>query len=198
MSALYSAKHVESFDTKDYIIVKPKLGQASICGAIFGDGFNMEKLILQVRGEREALTAECFEVLGWMEVSRSRESDTSPVTNTVWVREDEESPALTEKRTRCQAVLEEIEAIDRRVERYYLERVVLVGMAGAACIGLSFLFLHLGLHILFTISLLLGLFGCSITLALRPLLTRIGLRKLGGDIPALEAKLRMILAEEEG
>lgn len=198
MSALYSARHVESFDTKDYIIVKPKLGQASICGAIFGDVFNMEKLILQVRGEREALTAECFRTLGWMEVSLSKESDTSPVTNTVWVRQDEESLALTEKRARCQAVLGEIEAIDRRVERYYLERVVLVGMAGAACIGLSFLFLHLGLHILFTISLLLGMFGCSITLALRPLLTRIGLRKLGGDIPALEAKLRMILAEEEG
>ncbi len=158
----------------------------------------MKQLTVQVRAEREALTAECFEVLGWMEASRSRESDTSPVTNTVWVREDEESAAQAEKRARCQAVLGEIEAIDRRVERYYLERVVLVGMAGAACIGLSFLFLHLGLHILFTTSLLLGLFGCSITLALRPLLTRMGLRELGGDIAVLEAKLRMILTEEEG
>ena len=72
----------------------------------------------------------------------------------------------------------------------------MVGMAGAVCIGLSFLFLHLGWHIVFTLSLLLGLCGCSVTLALRPLLTRMGLRKLGGEIPSLEEKLRKIFAGE--
>ncbi len=155
----------------------------------------MEELTVQIRQERKALTEDCYQVLGWHVKSRRVESDTSPVTNTVFVREDEEPADMAKKRARCEAVLAQIEAIDRQVERFYLERVVLVGMAGAACIGLSFLFLHFGWQVVFTLSLLLGLFGCSITLALRPPLTRLGLQALGGEIPALEAKLTAILGE---
>lgn len=156
----------------------------------------MKQLKIQVRGERETLTVQCYEAFGWQAVSRSKESDASPLTNIVFVREEVESTDIAEKRAQCEAVLAEIEVIDKKVERYYLERVVLVGLAGAVCIGLSFLFLHLGLHVVFTLSLLLGLFGCSITLALRSPFTRLGLRKLGGDIPALEAKLAAILKED--
>lgn len=155
----------------------------------------MEELTLQIRQERKALTEGCYQTLGWCVKSRTKESETSSVTDTVFVREDRETADMAEKRTRCEAVLAQIEAIDRQVERFYLERVVLVGMAGAACIGLSFLFLHFGWQILFTFSLLLGLFGCSITLALRPPLTRLGLQVLGGEIPSLEAKLAAILGE---
>lgn len=157
----------------------------------------MEKMTLQVRGEREILTAQCYKALGWQIISRSRENDISPLTNIVFAREDAEPAGIAEKRERCEAVLGKIEEIDKKVERYYLERVVVVGMTGAACIGISFLFLHLGLQIMFTLSLLLGLFGCSVTLALRPSLTRIGIRKLGGDVPALEVKLAAILGEED-
>ena len=157
-----------------------------------------KQLTIQVRSEREHLTIQCYEALGWQETGRSKESDASPQTNLVLTRESPESPTDAAKRIRCEAVLQEIEAIDKKVERFYLERVVLVGMAGAACIGLSFLFLRLGWHVVFTLSLLAGLFGCSITLALRPPFTRLGLQKLGGEIPALEEKLCAILADEEG
>ncbi len=156
----------------------------------------MEELTISVRQGRESVTENCYAALGWQAISRSKESDTSPFTRTVFVREEPESAGVAKKRARCEAVLAEIEEIDRRVERYYLERVVLVGLAGAVCIGLSFLFLHLGWQVAFTLSLLLGLFLCSITLALRPPFTRMGLRKLGGDVPALEAKLAAILEEE--
>ena len=156
----------------------------------------MEELTVSVRQGRESVTENCYKALGWQAISRSKESGTSPLTNTVFVREEVESTDIAEKRGRCEAVLAEIEVIDKKVERYYLERVVLIGLAGAVCIGLSFLFLHLGLHVVFTLSLLLGIFGCSITLALRSPLTRLGLRKLGGGIPALEARLAAILEED--
>ena len=155
-----------------------------------------EKLTRWVRQERETLTNECYAALGWRVWSRTKENSASPMAKTVFVREDTEPATLAAKRARCEAVLAEIEVIDKNVERYYLERVVLVGLAGAVCIGLSFLFLHLGLHVVFTLSLLLGIFGCSITLALRLPLTRLGLRKLGGGIPALEARLAAILEED--
>ena len=156
----------------------------------------MEELTISVRQGRESVTENCYKALGWQVISRSKENDTSPFTRTVFVREDPDPSDIAAKRARCEAVLAEIEVIDRRVERYYLERVVLVGLAGAVCIGMSFLFLHLGWHVAFTLSLLLGLFLCSITLALRPPFTRMGLRRLGGDVPALEAKLAAILEEE--
>lgn len=157
-----------------------------------------EKLTRWVRQEREAMTADCYAALGWRVWSRTKENSASPTAEIVFVREEAEPAALAAKRARCEAVLAEIEAVDKKVERYYLERVVLVGMAGAACIGLSFLFLHLGWHVVFTLSLLAGLFGCSITLALRQPFTRMGLQKLGGEIPALEEKLRKTLSEKEG
>lgn len=93
--------------------------------------------------------------------------------------------------------MQEIEVIDSKVIRYYLERVVLVGLAGAVCIGLSFLFLHLHIHIAFTLFLLVGLTGCTVTLALRPLFTSMGLKKLGADIPELESRLRALLAKAD-
>ncbi len=157
----------------------------------------MKELVRQVRSEREDLTLQCYEELGWQIVDRSKANDTSPVTKMIFVRVEEELSTEAEKRTRCEEVLERIEAIDAKAERYYLERVVLVGLAGAACIGFSFLFLHLGWHILFTLSLLAGLFGCSITLALRPPFIRMGLKRFGEEIPHLEEKLHAILTEKE-
>ena len=157
----------------------------------------MKELTLRVRQEREALYTECYEALGYTKIGSTRESDVSTILNTVFVRENDEPERVADRRARCEAVLADIEKIDAKAERYYLERVVLVGMAGAACIGLSFLFLHFGWHIPFTLSLLAGLFGCSITLALRSPFTRMGMKRFGGELPQLEARLRAILAEKE-
>lgn len=158
----------------------------------------MKNLTLQVRQEREALYTECYESLGYIRVRGTSQGQASTTSETVFIREGDEPEAVTERRKRCEAVLADIEVIDAKVERYYLERVVLVGMAGAACIGLSLLFLHFGWHIAFTLSLLVGLFGCSITLSLRPVFIHMGLKPFGGEILKLEAKLRAILAEKEG
>lgn len=157
----------------------------------------MNDLTLRVRQEREALYTECYETLGYIQVKGVPEDQASMISKVVFAREEEETGAVADRRKRCEAVLADIEAIDAKVDRYYLERVVLVGLAGAACIGLSFLFLHFRWHIAFTLSLLVGLFGCTITLALRPIFTRMGLRRFGGEVPGLEEKLRAILAEKE-
>lgn len=157
----------------------------------------MKSLTLWVRQERKALYKECYEALGYTRVSGTREEQ-AVASETVFVREGEEPEVVENRRKRCESVLADIEAIDAKVERYYLERVVLVGLAGAACIGLSFLFLHLGWHIVFTLSLLVGLFGCTVTLALRPAFTRMGLKRFGGEVPELETKLRAIFTEKEG
>ena len=155
-------------------------------------------LELRVRAEREKLICACYEALGYTHIKTTREGDASIMLKAVFVREEAEPKEVGDRRERCEAVLAEIESIDAKAERYYLERVVLVGMAGAACIGLSFLFLHFGWHIAFTLALLAGLFGCSITLALRPVFIRMGLARFGGELPQLERKLHAILAEQEG
>ena len=94
-------------------------------------------------------------------------------------------------------MFEQLAEIDRRVTRFYLEKVCLVGMAGAFCLGLSFVALRLKLHILFTLLLLLGLFGCTITLSLRPLVTGMGQKKLSGGEAALLAELEALLKQND-
>ena len=103
-------------------------------------------------------------------------------------------------RRKCEDILDEIKRIDVKAERYYLERVVLVGLVGALCIGLSFLFLHFHIRVAFALLLFIGLICCTVTLSLRPLFTAMGLRKFGVELPDLEERLREILGgagEEE-
>lgn len=149
---------------------------------------------------REKLYTECYESLGFRVWNRTRESDTSDFVELTFRREDKETKKGFVLRRRCEDILHEIETIDKKVIRYYLERVVLVGLIGAACIGLAFLFLHFHIHIAFTVFLLTGLTGCTVTLALRPLFTSMGLKKYGAALPELEAQLRVLMddAGQEG
>ncbi len=108
-----------------------------------------------------------------------------------------ENPGFSENEyfRKASVIFEEIKEIDRKVRIYYLKRVVLVGMCGAACIGLSFAALHFDLHILFTILLVLGIFGCTVTLYLRPFISGFGMKKYGKNEPELLSELKRLLSE---
>lgn len=152
-------------------------------------------LVLQVSPEREELVRSCYETLGYQleKVVREEHADTQMI----FLLED---PALADmaKMKQCRSVLGKLEAIDRRVTYYYLQLVCLVGLTGAVCIGLSFAALRAGQHALFTVLLILGIFGCTVTLYLRPLFTGMGMRKYGGEEPALIAELQSLLKNNEG
>lgn len=157
----------------------------------------MEEIKVHAYSNREKLYMECYESLGFHVWSRTRESNTSDHVELTFRREDEETKEGAVLRRRCEDILCEIEAIDKKAVRYYLERVVLVGLIGALCIGLAFLFLHFHIHIAFTIFLLIGLTDCTVTLALRPLFTAMGLKKHGATLPELEARLRALMDDAE-
>lgn len=159
----------------------------------------MKEIQTQVYSQREKLYTECYEALGFHVWSRMKESDTSAFTPITFRREDPESKQDTFLRRKCEDILDKIHQIDAKSERYYLERVVLVGVIGTLCIGLSFLFLHFHIHIVFALLLLIGLVCYTVTLSLRPVFTAMGLRKFGAELPALEAQLYELLggADEE-
>ncbi len=157
----------------------------------------MKEIQAQVYSQREKLYTECYETLGFHVWSRTRESDTSPLTELTFRREDAETKEDALLRQKCEDILDEIKQIDAKAERYYLERVVLVGMVGALCIGLSFLFLHFHIHVVFAMLLLIGLICCTVTLSLRPVFTAMGLQKFGVGLPALEAQLRELLDDAD-
>lgn len=161
----------------------------------------MEEIKVHAYSNREKLYMECYESLGFHTWSRTRDSDTSNFVELTFRREGGETKTGAVLRRNCEDVLREIESIDKKANRYYLERVVLVGLIGAVCIGLSFLFLHFHIHTAFTAFLLIGLTGCTVTLALRPLFTSIGLKKYGAALPELEGQLRRLMddaANQEG
>lgn len=152
-------------------------------------------LTLQVRPEREQLIGSCYEAMGYRleRITRNEHADTK----LEFVLED---PASAEPETlgQCRSILGKLEEIDRQVTYYFLKLDCLVGLIGAVCLGLSVVSLRAGLHVLFTILLILGLFGCSITLYLRPLFTRMGMKKYGGEEPALIAELYALLDLKAG
>lgn len=157
---------------------------------------NPEKVwVLQVNPEREELICSCCEALGYR-LEKARHEDHAD-TELIFLLED---PALADpaKLRQCGTIFEQLAEINRQVTRYYLEKVCLVGLAGAFCLGCSFAALWAGLHALFTILLLLGIFGCTITLSLRPLFTGMGRKKLGGGEPALIAELQTLLNLNDG
>lgn len=156
----------------------------------------MKEIKTRTYTRRERLYIECYEAMGFHLWSRTQDSDTSDFVELTFRREDEETKEGAVLRRKCEALLGEIEKIDKKAGRYYLERVVLVGMIGAVCIGLSFLFLHFHLHIVFTSLLLVGLTGCTVTLALKPLFTSLGLKKFGAGLPELETTLRALMDGE--
>ena len=152
-------------------------------------------LILQVSPGREELVRACYEALGYQleKVTREEHADTQMIFLL-------EAPASADpaKIQQCRSVLDRLEAIDKRVTYYYLRLVCLVGLIGAVCIGLSFAALRAGQHALFTVLLILGIFGCTITLYLRPLFTGMGMRKYGGEEPALIVELQSLLNNKDG
>lgn len=152
-------------------------------------------LVLQVSPGREELVRSCYETLGYQleKVKREEHADTQMI----FLLED---PALADlaKIQKCRSVLGKLEAIDKRVTYYYLQLVCLVGLIGAVCIGLSFAALRSGQHALFTVLLILGIFGCTVTLYLRPLFTGMSMRKYGGEELALIAELQSLLKNNEG
>lgn len=157
----------------------------------------MKEIKMQVYSQREKLYVECYEALGFHVWNRTRESDTSALVDITFHGEDAETKSNALLRRKCEGILDEIKQIDVKAERYYLERVVLVGLIGALCIGLSFLFLHLNIRIIFAMLLLIGLILCSVTLTLRPLFISMGLKKFGAEIPKLTAQLEELLEEAD-
>ena len=150
--------------------------------------------VIEAKPEREELVCSCCAALGYR-LEKARRDEHAD-TELIFLLEDA-ALADAEKIRQCSAVFEQLAEIDRRVTRFYLEKVCLVGMAGAFCLGLSFVALRLKLHILFTLLLLLGLFGCTITLSLRPLVTGMGQKKLSGGEAALLAELEALLKQND-
>ena len=145
---------------------------------------------MQIRPEREALFSSCYKAMGYRleDAKRADHMDTQ-----LTFRSEDPNAMDPERKNKAEALLAKLLEIDQRVTRYYLQLVCLVGMIGAACIGCSFIALKADLHILFTLLLLIGIFGCTITLYLRPLFTRWGMRKYGTEEPALIAELEELL-----
>lgn len=157
---------------------------------------SLEKVLtLQVRPEREHLIGFCYEAMGYRleRITRNEHADTM----LEFVLEDSAS-AESETYERCRAILKKIEEIDKQVSYYFLKLDCLVGLIGAVCLGLSVVSLRAGMHVLFTIPLFIGLFGCTITLYLRPVFTRMGMKKYGGEEPALIAELYALLDLKKG
>lgn len=148
--------------------------------------------VLDVRTERIPLYINCYETLGYRLKSQTAIEGNDDFENLCF---EQTSPECQNKQleTDCEAILKEIGEIDTRVHFFYLQRVVLVGMIGTGCIALSiFLLLH-HLQVLFTIFLLLGLFGCTITLGLKPFFLNLGREKLGSRLPELLQELNALL-----
>lgn len=153
------------------------------------------ELRLQVIPEQERLVQGCYEALGYRLVSEKPQEHG----DTELVMELADESAFEEgKFRRCQELLGRLETLNRRVIRYYLERVVAVGLAGAVCIGLSFLALHFHVQWLFVVLLLLGIFGCTVTLSLRPFFYRQWMKKYGQEVPGILAGLEEALGVKLG
>ena len=154
-----------------------------------------QTLTLLVRPERERLVCLCYEALGYRldKIRREEHADTQMV-----FQLDDVTSADPARILQCRSILEKIEAIDKQVTYYFLKLDCLVGMIGAACLGLSFAALHAGQHVFFTILLILGIFGCTVTLYLRPVFTRMGMKKYGGEEPVLIAELWSLLDLKDG
>lgn len=154
-------------------------------------GVQTEK-VLGVRTERIPLYINCYETLGYRLKNQATIEGNDDFEKLCF---EQTSPECQNKQleTDCETLLKEIDEIDTRVHFFYLQRVVLVGMIGTGCIALSiFLLLH-HLQVLFTIFLLLGLFGCTITLGLKPFFLNLGREKLGSRLPELLQELNALL-----
>ncbi len=151
-----------------------------------------EILRVTVPPEREALVREYCEAFGYRIIGEEHPEHGDM--EFIFHPEDPKRPK-DERYQKASQVFEKIKEIDGKVRVYYLKRVVLVGMAGAALIGLSFAALHYHQQVLFAILLMLGIFGCTITLYLRPLFTKYGMKKYGAEEQELLAELRKLLEE---
>ncbi len=149
-----------------------------------------EKRLMHVRPEREELICSTCEALGYrlQEAKRADHMDTE----LLFQLEDPEAVSNS-CRAKAESLLARLMQLDAQVTRYYLKLVCLVGMVGAACLGFSFAALKADLHILFTLLLIIGIFGCTITLYLRPLFTRMGMKKYGSEESAIIAELDSLL-----
>ena len=150
------------------------------------------ELRITVPPERETLVREYCETFGYR-ICREEHPEHG---DAEFFFRPEQPELIKDKRyEKASELFEEIKEIDRKVDRYYLKRVVLVGLAGAALIGISFIALHFHQQILFTILLVLGIFGCTITLNLRPFISKFVMKKYGKKEPELLAQLKNLLAE---
>ena len=151
---------------------------------------NDQRLSLQVVPEQEGLVQGCYEALGYkLEACRPQDhGDTTLV-----FRLEEKAAFNEEKFIRCRELLGRLDTMNRQAVRYYLHLVCGVGLAGAVSIGLSFVALQAGIQWLFVVLLLLGLFGCTVTLYLRPSIYKLWMKKHGGEVPGILAELESLL-----
>lgn len=158
----------------------------------------MEELVLSARRERWEITRECYEALGCRLTCRKEEGDNQDYVTLTFVRE--KGTGNPGRQARCEAILREIEKIDAKAHRFFLQWDVFVGMVGAGFIALSIVSLTHHLQILFTVFLLIGITGCTIPLGLRPFLLKLGLKKYGAALPDLLKQLeeQMEQARKEG
>ena len=154
-----------------------------------------EQITVHVRPDREELIRSCCESLGYRTetVTRQAHGDTE-----ILFRPETPIPAGSSLPEEIRSLLRELDDIDRTVDRYFLKRDVLVGMAGAASIGASFVMLHYDQQVLFVIFLALGIFGCTIPLYLRPYFTRKGMEKYGRREPEILAEIETLLQKDGG
>lgn len=154
-----------------------------------------EPITVHVRPDREELIRSCYESLGYRTetVTRQAHGDTE-----ILFRLETPKPAGSSLPEEIRSLLQDLDGIDRTVDRYYLKRDVLVGMAGAASIGAAFIMLHYDQQVLFVVFLALGIFGCTIPLYLRPFFTKRGLKKYGQREPEILAKIEELIGKDGG
>ena len=146
--------------------------------------------MIQIRPELEEIISSTCEALGYQLMEAKR----APHMDTQLIFQLENAEAVDDRcREKAEGLLARLMDVETQLIHYYLKLVCLVGMIGAACLGFSFTALKADLHILFTLLLIVGIFGCTITLYLRPLLIRMGLKKYGPEEDAIIDELNSLL-----
>lgn len=151
---------------------------------------------LHIRPGRQDLISYSYEQTGYR-VEKTEEPGEHQTEAELILRREKGGAPESEYAGKVRRLLEELASIDEKVDYFYLHLVCGVGLAGAVCLGLSFPALHSGIHWLFTLLLIAGVFGCTITLYLRPLFTRMGMEKYGAREPEILAQLKALMGAEQ-
>lgn len=154
-----------------------------------------EQIDVRVPSSREQMVCTCMEAIGYRmnTMNRGENIDTE-------IHLKMEHPEQYD-RVRAEKMVElfrRLEAIDQKVTVYFLKWDCLIGLIGAICIALSFFALRAGMQPLFVVLLLLGIFGCTITLYLPAVFTRMGREKYAREEPAILRELETTLGLQEG